>query len=319
MRSTTFAPQPGRPLAALLVVRLLVVQLLVVQQLVTPYAPARAAESISEPTQQRLYDGTAPGSEHASGTEVTEVLFGEPKARNITQPTLTVFQPAAPDRNGTAVIVAPGGGFLFLSITSEGAEVARALAARGITAVMLRYRLNETPDDRAALMARLKPAFSMTARALYQTPGGRLASDDAAEAVRVVRQHARAWGVAPDRVGFIGFSAGALVAIHLALRHDAASRPDFVAALYGAAMAEDLPVPDDAPPLFLAVAADDPQVGQDSAPLFDAWRKGGHAAELHIYQSGGHGFGMNRKGTSSDHWIDEYLWWLDARGLLKKS
>ena len=259
MRSTTLLPRRSGSIAALVVVQ----QMLVVPLLMTPYPPAFAEDSIAEPDLQPLYAGTAPGSEHTGRTEVTEVLFGEPKARNITQPTLAVFRPAVQDRNGTAVIVAPGGGFLFLSITSEGADVARALAAHGITAVMLRYRLNETPDDRAALMARLKPAFSMTARALYQTPGGRLASDDAAQAVRVVREHARAWGLAPNRIGFIGFSAGALVAIHLALRHDTASRPDFVAALYGAAMAEDLPVPVDAPPLFLAVAADDPQVGQD--------------------------------------------------------
>lgn len=280
-----------------------------------PAALAGVADATTETL--KLYAGAAPGSQNANQRETTEVLFGEPKLRNVTRPRLTVFHPAAGRANGTAVIVAPGGAFEFLSITSEGEDVARVLARRGITAVLLRYRLNETSADSEVFRSQVTDAFSRSPKEMSQTSGAQQAIADGAQAVRLVRQQARAWHLDPGRVGFIGFSSGAVMAIHLALRHDVASRPDFVASIYGA-MPEDMPVPVDAPPLFLAVAADDPGLGGASMPIFQAWRSGGHEAELHIFQSGGHGFGLHHQGTSSDHWIDEYLWWLESQGLLKR-
>jgi acetyl esterase/lipase len=141
---------------------------------------------------------------------------------------------------------------------------------------------------------------------------------DGAAAVAFVRAHAQALHISPQHVGFLGFSAGAVIAMHLALSPDPAARPDFAAAIYGAMPKGAVP-PAGAPPLFLAVAADDKLVGPaGSLPIFEAWRAAGRDVELHIFQSGGHGFGLTAQGATSDHWIDDYLWWLEARGLLPR-
>ena len=139
---------------------------------------------------------------------------------------------------------------------------------------------------------------------------------DGENAMRFIRAHARAWQLSDQRLGVLGFSAGAVVAMHLACGTAPESRPDFAASIYGA-MPGLLTVPAAAPPLFLAVAADDPVMGiVPSLAIARAWIAAGRDVELHLYQSGGHGFGMQRQHTTSDHWMDEYLWWLEARGLL---
>jgi dienelactone hydrolase len=273
----------------------------------------------------RLYENGPPGPKQTRQKPAIKTLYGEPKAINVNDPTLTLFRPDPAKSIGTAVIIAPGGGFEFLSITSEGTDVARALAARGITAFVLKYRLNPMPSKVEDVRARFE---QMVARQLQDPPeirgqdrfatiGAQQAIADGAEAIQLVRENAASWGVAPDRIGLLGFSAGGMLAMHIALRHDAETRPDFVASIYGT-MPAGFPVPADAPPLFLAVAADDGLFGGATTPIFRAWRGAGREVELHIFQSGGHGFGMNRRGTSSDHWCDEYLWWLEARGLLAR-
>ena len=110
----------------------------------------------------------------------------------------------------------------------------------------------------------------------------------------------------------IGFSAGAFLAASLAIG-DKASRPDFVAMLYGGLRT---PVPADAPPAFIAGTADDEYLPNDAIQLYSAWRQAGVAAELHVYERGGHGFGLKRQGTTSDHWLDALTWWMQARGLM---
>ena len=221
------------------------------------------------------------------------------------------------------MIVAPGGGFEFLSMQSEGVQVARWLAARGVTAFVLKYRLNQTPADAATYEAELKRRFAAMAAGqpvraddLAKTPGALQGMADGLAAVRKVRERAARWNIAPNRIGIIGFSAGAIVALHVATQYDAASRPDFAASIYGLLPAGEV-VPADAPPLFLAVSADDPLLAGASQPVFEAWRAQKRAAELHVYEKGGHGYGMNRSGASSDHWIEEFYWWLEAGGLVK--
>jgi acetyl esterase/lipase len=130
--------------------------------------------------------------------------------------------------------------------------------------------------------------------------------------MKLVRQRAHEWGIDPNRVGFIGFSAGAFLAVDLAIG-DKASRPDFVALLYGGLRT---PVPANASPAFIAAASDDEYQPNDAMQLYAAWRQAGVAAELHIYERGGHGFDLKQKGTTSDHWFDELVWWLRSRGLL---
>jgi acetyl esterase/lipase len=285
--------------------------------------PALSASPADQGEVVNLYPGAAPGPEGPHPPESNDGL----RVRNVSAPTLTVFRPSSGAADGAAIIIAPGGGFEHLSIANEGYDVARRLADRGVIAIVLKYRLSETTPHRSAAPAdqgprdafKSPPAQPLSERidAQLNSPVVRAASLDAANAVRYVRAHADELHVSPGRVGFIGFSAGAVLAMQLALSRDADMRPDFVASIYGA-MDSHASVAADAPPLFLAVAVDDKLVGPDgSLPILQAWRAAGRDVELHLYQSGGHGFGMAIQHKTSDHWIDEYLWWLQARGLAK--
>lgn len=138
-----------------------------------------------------------------------------------------------------------------------------------------------------------------------------LAIADGLQAMRVVRGRAAEWGLNPGRIGIMGFSAGGVVTTGVASSYDADSRPDFAAPIYPAPWG-DGSVPADAPPLFLAMAADDAMAVGASLPLFSAWRAAGRSAELHIYASGGHGFGMLPKGIPADGWIDRFGEWLQS-------
>jgi acetyl esterase/lipase len=244
---------------------------------------------------------------------------GQVNVRNVSVPSLEVFRPAAGKANGTAVIVAPGGGFVTLVYSNEGIAVARRLAEQGFTAFVLKYRLVQTSADAAEMEAEhMKEMGPVMARAASGTPvelpymaGEDVAVKDAAQAMKLVRGRAAEWRLNPARIGFVGFSAGAFLAADLAVG-DAASRPDFVGLIYGTLR---LPVPGDAPPAFIATAADDPMLPNDPMLLYNAWKAAGRPAELHIYERGSHGFGMTTQGASSDHWFDEFVWWMQSRGL----
>src|SRR5262249_54120637 len=132
---------------------------------------------------------------------------------------------------------------------------------------------------------------------------GAAGTADGRQAVKVVRQHAAEWGIKPDRIGTLGFSAEGIVTLGVAMDHDAAIRPDLAASIY-APYSADGRVPRDAPPLFLLCPPDAPLAGAGSARLYSAWRDAGRPAELHIYETGGHGFGMTPKGLPVDHWVE---------------
>jgi acetyl esterase/lipase len=266
-----------------------------------------------------LYPGRPPGSaqanypekEYFSKTWNTEVVA------NVTKPTLTVFKPSPESRNGTAVVICPGGGFMALSITSEGTDAAKYLAERGVTAFVLKYRLAHTGDDATqefvAMFAEKQKFQEMLATVLP------LSVADGLAAVNYVRQHASEWGVSPDRVGIIGFSAGGTVAAGVAFRYAPEGRPAFVAPIYGAAaIFKDAPVPGDAPPMFVVAATDD-QLGlaPESIALYERWTSAHKSAELHMYAKGGHGFGMRKQNLPTDHWIDRFTDWLQLQGWLK--
>lgn len=269
----------------------------------------------------RLYAGPAPGPVLTSVPESVDAAFGVSAARNVVVPTLTVFRPAGPRGSGAAVIIAPGGGFRYLAMDHEGYDLARVLADRGLTAFVLKYRLDPTPADPRAAEAMLQAqdpqimAMGLEARvaAYFASPGAREAMADAEAAVRLVRARAADWGLDPHRIGFLGFSAGGMLAAHLGLVDDPAARPDLVAAIYGA-LPPDAVVPLDAPPMFVAVATDDALLGPASLDIYKAWRDADRDAELHAFRTGGHGFGMAALGTTSDHWVEDYLWWLRAEG-----
>jgi acetyl esterase/lipase len=142
-----------------------------------------------------------------------------------------------------------------------------------------------------------------------------LGAADGRQAIKVVRHHASEWGIKPDRVGIIGFSAGGMVTMGVVMENDAESRPDFAAPIYGGGT-NGAKVPEDAPPLFILCASDDRLAATGSVRLYNEWKAAGKPVELHIYEKGGHGFGMNQKGLPVDHWIDRYGDWLSQRKLI---
>ena len=278
-------------------------------------APLCAAQDVIP-----LYPGAAPGStpENYPEKQYFSKAWNTEIVTNVTMPTLTVFKPSPELRNGTAIVICPGGGFMALSINSEGYDVAKYLAAKGVTAFVLKYRLAHTGDDAAAEFTAL-----FADRAKFQETVGKvipLSVADGIAAVAYVRQHASEWGVSPDRVGIIGFSAGGTVTAGTAFRYAPEGRPAFVAPIYAAAGGfKDVPVPADAPPMFIAAATDDSLgLAPDSIALYEKWTGAKKSAELHLYAKGGHGFGMRTQNIPTDHWIDRFADWLELQGWLKK-
>ncbi|MEF2279383.1 alpha/beta hydrolase [Deinococcus sp. YIM 134068] len=241
--------------------------------------------------------------------------------RNVSAPTLTAFLPDPQVATDTAVIVCPGGAHHTLAIEHEGYDVARWLAARGVAAFVLKYRVIPTPDLDDAFEKHIHELFSSHDAMRDLTRGHRphlLA--DGQRALALVREHASEWGVAADRVGLMGFSAGGNVTVNVTLQPGTGPGPNFAAPIYGA-LWEEVTVPDDAPPLFLAYANDDDlgdAVVRPNLELYVAWRAAGLPVELHVYSRGGHGFGLRRQGLPSDTWIDHFHDWLRVQGLLER-
>lgn len=243
--------------------------------------------------------------------EIAFLTDGLKVIRNVVQPSLTAFLPDPAIHTGTAVIVCPGGAYHFLAYEHEGTEVARWLNAHGIAAFMLKYRLVQTGSDfPQCVEENLNDPQRMEKRVAPLFP---LITADGCQAVRLVRAHAAEWGLAPERIGIMGFSAGGMLTLNVALHCDPSSRPNFAAPIYSAPPPE-APIPTDAPPLFLLCAADDEMASGVSTRYYTQWRAAGLTVELHIYANGGHGFGMKSQGLPSDHWIERFAEWLRAGG-----
>ncbi len=266
----------------------------------------------------RLYDGSAPGSEswERKEQESRTNLWNTRVVFNVVNPTLTVFQPAPEKANGTAVVICPGGAFFGLSIDSEGFEVAHWLKEKGVASFVLKYRLVQcqTDDPTRELMTR-GPLDEVVA------PVVKLALADGNAAISHVRKHAKEYGVKPDRIGIMGFSAGGTVTASVAYNYTPETRPDFVAPIYLAYnwTLKSRGVPTDAPPMFILAATDDPLgLAPQSVALYQDWTNARKPAELHVYSKGGHGFGMRKQNLPSDRWIERFADWLDVQGLLVK-
>lgn len=271
----------------------------------------------AQPNAIVLGTGALPG---ATAPETWHSQYGSVFARNVTVATLTPFLPDPAKATGAAVIVAPGGGFRTLSMNNEGWDVAKALADKGVAAFVLKYRLNQTPLDMEEFARSMARMFADGARAArppeQQNPAVTLAPQiaDARAAFALVRSRAKGWRVDPERIGMIGFSAGAMLTMATAL-HGQDARPAFIANIYGPLAP--VKVPGDAPPLFIALAADDPLFGNAGHGLVDSWRAARRPVEFHLYEQGGHGFGMYRKTTTSTGWFDSFARWLGMHGYLK--
>ena len=284
--------------------------LLVPAGLLADGLPTGAA--LQEPKVIPLWPGPPPGSESWDYPE-NEVVGPEDgilRISNVTRPTLTIFLPEPSVATGTAVVVCPGGGFRILAFDHEGIQVAKSLASRGIAAFVLKYRVMRTGDADES-----NPA-TMGERRKAAIP---LAIADAQQAIRLARTHAAEWGIARERIGILGFSAGGYVTASVALHHDPESRPDFVASI-NPGTPDDVTPPSDAAPLFLVHADNDKTVSAipNSIRLYEAWKKAGVSAEVHIYSQGGHGFGMKKTGLPAAGWVDRFYDWLNAEGLLKR-
>jgi len=268
----------------------------------------------AQPNAIELGTGPLPG---ATAQESWHHQYGKDFARNVTVATLTPYLPDPAKATGAAVIVAPGGGFMTLSMENEGSDVAKALAEKGVAAFVLKYRLRQTPADMDAFADSMHQMFSGGARPPAQEdPAVTLAPQiaDARAAFALVRAHAGEWHVDPDRIGMVGFSAGAMLTQSTAL-YGQDAKPAFIGEIYGSLAP--VTVPADAPPLFVGLAADDPLFGNGGYGLIDSWRAAKRPVEFHLFEQGGHGFGMYPKETTSTGWFDEFVRWMGMHGLLK--
>lgn len=251
--------------------------------------------------------------------------WGDPMARNISTATLTPFLPEKGKANGAAVIVAPGGGFRWLSMGNEGWEVAEALAKKGIAAFVLKYRLHPTApslEEFSAWMNRPRPAPAKpdeNGKPSTSTP--MLALDlsnqlaDAEAAYALLLKNAEVWGIDTKRIGMIGFSAGAGLTMHATL-NSKTMKLAFIGPIYGGM--GPVKVPADAPPMFNVIASDD-FLFNGQFGVIDSWFKAKRPVEFHLYQNGGHGFGLGNPNRTSNRWFDAFIHWLEVNKFLAKN
>jgi len=278
-------------------------------------ASAGASDALQFPNPEiRLWPNGAPGSEGITSPETWNPSpDGFHRLTNINFPSILVFLPPKDAANGTAVLIFPGGGDRYLVMDLEGSMVAARLNAMGITAFVLKYRLARAPGS----------TYTVENHSLR----------DAQRALRVIRSRAPEWGVKPDRLGIMGFSAGGEIAALAETRFDDVkpvpgdpidgqdSRPDFSVLAYPGVRTGNLTVPKDAPPTFLVVANDDSAHAAAAAAFYSKLNAQGVQAEIHIYLTGGHGFGMTGRTPAFaalpvSHWPDQLQSWLAAAGFL---
>jgi len=260
-----------------------------------------------------------PGPETDTTTAKDGLIAGKPVVRltNVSQPTLTLYPPKG-ENTGAAVVVFPGGGYRILAIDLEGTEVCDRLSSVGVTCVLLKYRVPDSgpyPKSSAALQ-------------------------DAQRAVGIVRSHASDWHIDPNRVGVLGFSAGAHLAAALSTHFeqrlydsiDAADqlscRPDFAVIIYPGYLAlaaqnfapnPDINVTDKTPPSFVLQAEDDPVHVENATVYFQALKNAKVPAELHIYAQGGHGYGLRPSALPVTTWPRSVETWLHTIQILPPS
>lgn len=232
---------------------------------------------------------------------------------NVSDPSMEVFRASPMLSNGTAVIIAPGGGLFAHSILKEGNYVAQWLSERGITAFVLKYRLYPTGEDGVKEIMELQEKAIAPAQEVLP-----LATQDGMNALAYVRKNAKQFGIDPDKVGFMGFSAGGAVTLGVTFESDEGTAPDFIVPVYPwMSIFDGYVIPEEGPPMLAICASDDPLLlAADTAKLYTEWIDEGHTAELHMYSKGGHGFGMQRQGLPSDGWIERFYEWAIAEGLV---
>ncbi|MBT8210183.1 MAG: alpha/beta hydrolase [Eudoraea sp.] len=232
---------------------------------------------------------------------------------NVAKPAMEVFRPTGVEANGTGIIIAPGGGLYALSINSEGKDVARWLNQKGVTAFVLKYRLVPTGEDGVK-------EVSVVGNEIYEkiAPILPLSIEDGLNAVAHVRKNAKTLGVEPDKIGFMGFSAGGAVTMGVAFNANADNMPNFLVPVYPwMTVLGEYEVPEELLPMAVVCASDDPLLlAPESVQLYTAWQDEGNPTELHMYAKGGHGFGMRKQNLPSDTWLARVYEWAVAEKLV---
>jgi acetyl esterase/lipase len=273
-----------------------------------------------------LWPGATPGDVGISGEEKSRIfdspIVGPTKLlTNVTRPSMTVYRPTKEKNTGTAMLICPGGGYWELFWELEGEEVAKWLNSIGVTGIILKYRVPRRPGE-----VRTEPA------------AGPLL--DAQRAVSLVRSRAVEWDLRPDRIGMVGFSAGGHLALATATSFDrrtyeridavddVSCRPDFAILCYpGYLKAHDkdeirpaLRIPPNTPPVLLTHTSDDKiSSSENSAITYLALKRAGIPAELHIYATGDHDFGVRQNGKLPATWTQLCVNWLREFSLLTRA
>lgn len=258
-----------------------------------------------------LYNGKAPGSEKWDWKEKTSEknAWNTTLVYNVTDPSLTIYEPIKGKSNGTAIVIVPGGGFQALSFSKEGTDMAKWAAEKGITAFVLKYRLYRTISDDpiGEFMKGLSDPERMKSINDTIIP---MTIADGRKALEYVRTNASTYGINPNKIGIVGFSAGGTITVGVTMGYNEKNKPNFSAPIYPY-VPKGIQVPDDAPPMFIAAATDDVfGFAPDCSNLYNTWIKAKKSAELHIYSKGGHGFGMSKQNLPSDNWINVFADWL---------
>ena len=278
-------------------------------------APSRAAD---KPLVLELWPGKVPGEPGEVGAEKITGDRGSRRLTNVSRPTITVYRPAKDHDTGAAVLIAPGGGYSILAWDHEGEDVAAWLNSLGVTGVLLKYRVPRRPDWRPD-----EPSFGP--------------HQDAQRALSLVRSRAKEWGIDPQRIGMLGFSAGGHLTAMTSTNFDrrgyepvddadrVSCRPDFAVLVYPAyliargkdELSPDIRVRKECPPMFLVHAGDDPISAENSVRMYLALKRVGVKAELHVYASGGHGFGLRPSRQPCSTWPQRCADWMRSQGILK--
>ncbi len=267
-----------------------------------------------------LYEGKPKGSENWTWSEQIKEEKNDRFVYNVVEPTLTAYLPPYYLATGTAVIIAPGGGYSFHSFDKEGTKVAEWLKSKGIAAFVLKYRLvqSHTDDPDKELTEKWTSDYKTVLKEVSEIAP--LAMEDGLTAIKYVRDHATDMDIDPNKIGFMGFSAGGHLTMSVAYHGKEEKRPNFIAPIYAwNPLPRNKEVPKSAMPAFVAVAGDDPlDLMPHSIDIYKKWHAAGQPAELHVYQKGGHGFGMQPGNVPTDTWYERFGEWMHTQGYLKK-
>ena len=274
--------------------------------------PGKAPDDAGIPGEEKFREMLKNGKPYEVGGKPTKWLT------NVTRPTLTIYRPPKDKDTGASMLICPGGGYHNLGWDVEGEEIAGWLNSIGITGILLKYRCPRRPGDVKG-----------------EPPLGPL--KDAQRAVSLVRHKAAEWGLDPAKIGMVGFSAGGHLVGATATNFEkrvyesvdvvdqVSCRPDFAVMLYSGyfkvkeGLSPTTKAPPSAPPMFIVHATDDPvSEVEHSVTFYLAMRQAGVPAEMHLYATGGHGFGVRKVGLPCETWTERCVEWLRSRGILER-